>query len=90
VIGFEFGPQVPLGSVTPLVIANPEAEAVILLLDRNILPEARVFVHPLVNTVSLSMSPDALTAALKYAFYFFCYLYAVTLLLVLNVVSLWM
>ncbi len=57
--------QVPQGSVTPFAVANPEAAHVALLLDHKILAEARVFVHPLVNTASLGMSPSALTAGLK-------------------------
>ncbi len=58
----------PLGSVTPLAVANPEAADVVLLLDQRIrdLPAgSHVFVHPLVNTVSLQMEPPALEAALR-------------------------
>ncbi|PNH12462.1 putative prolyl-tRNA synthetase associated domain-containing protein 1, partial [Tetrabaena socialis] len=62
--------QVPLGSVTPLAVANPEAADVLLLLDSRIrdpafVPEgSAVYVHPLVNTASLAMSPAALEAAI--------------------------
>ncbi|KAG2497900.1 hypothetical protein HYH03_004165 [Edaphochlamys debaryana] len=63
--------QVPLGSVTPLVVANPEAANVVLLLDAKLRDPAvvpadgRVYVHPLVNTTSLAMTPAALEAALR-------------------------
>ncbi|GLC45750.1 hypothetical protein PLESTB_000502400 [Pleodorina starrii] len=64
--------QVPLGSVTPLAIANPEATNVVLLLDAKIRDAAhvpadggRVYVHPLVNTTSLAMTPGALADAIK-------------------------
>lgn len=61
--------QVPLGSVTPLAVANPEAADVVLLLDakvRDLSPaDTPVYVHPLVNTVSLAMAPEQLAAALR-------------------------
>eukprot|EP00798_Chlamydomonas_sp_ICE-L_P013852 gene13852-19775_t len=58
--------SVPQGSVSPLAVANVEGEPkVTLLLDENIRSQERVFVHPLVNTCSLSMSPAALEAALN-------------------------
>mmetsp|Transcript_40229 Transcript_40229/g.89306 ORF Transcript_40229/g.89306 Transcript_40229/m.89306 type:complete len:309 (+) Transcript_40229:100-1026(+) len=57
--------KVPLGSVTPLAVVNPEAKDVALLLDHKIRQESKVFVHPLVNTVSLALSPSALDAALR-------------------------
>ena len=57
--------QVPQGSVTPLAVANPSAAGVCLLLDLKILAAERVYVHPLVNTASLGMSPAALTAGLR-------------------------
>ncbi|KAG2446219.1 hypothetical protein HXX76_000811 [Chlamydomonas incerta] len=57
--------QVPLGSVTPLAVANPEAGDVVLLLDTKIQAQQVVYVHPLVNTTSLALSPAALEAALK-------------------------
>lgn len=62
----------PLGSVTPLAIANPEAANVVLLLDAKILDpdhvpadDGVVYVHPLINTTSLAMSPAALVAAIR-------------------------
>ncbi len=61
-------PQVPLGSVTPLAVANPSAKDVVLLLDANIqkqAPDSTLFVHPLVNTQSLGLTPAALDAALR-------------------------
>lgn len=58
--------QVPLGSVTPLAIANPEAKDVVLFLDQRIQSApGSVCVHPLVNTISLEMSPAALEQAVK-------------------------
>ncbi|PNW77186.1 hypothetical protein CHLRE_10g425950v5 [Chlamydomonas reinhardtii] len=57
--------QVPLGSVTPLAVANPEAADVVLLLDDKIKAQQVVYVHPLVNTTSLALGPAALEAALK-------------------------
>ncbi len=60
-------PQVPLGSVTPLAMANPAASSVILLLDERIKSQQAVFVHPLVNTHSLGLSPAAFDAAIRRA-----------------------
>ncbi|GFR41444.1 hypothetical protein Agub_g2131 [Astrephomene gubernaculifera] len=57
--------QVPLGSVTPLAVANPEAAPVVLLLDSRVRQQQQVFVHPLVNTASLAMTPEALEQALR-------------------------
>ncbi|GLI68602.1 hypothetical protein VaNZ11_013074 [Volvox africanus] len=64
--------QVPLGSVTPLAVANPEAANVVLLLDAKILDHDSVsadggvvYVHPLVNTTSLALTPGALAAAIR-------------------------
>ncbi|GIL64893.1 hypothetical protein Vafri_18732 [Volvox africanus] len=64
--------QVPLGSVTPLAVANPEAANVVLLLDAKILDHEYVsadggvvYVHPLVNTTSLALTPGALAAAIR-------------------------
>ncbi|GIL98787.1 hypothetical protein Vretimale_3978 [Volvox reticuliferus] len=64
--------QVPLGSVTPLAVANPEAANVVLLLDAKILDHEHVsadggvvYVHPLVNTASLALTPGALAAAIR-------------------------
>jgi hypothetical protein len=53
------------GSVTPFAVANPEAEKVVLFLDQKIQGLDTVFVHPLVNTASLALTPAALTAGLK-------------------------
>lgn len=58
--------QVPLGSVTPLALANPSALEVLLLLDIRIKDQVAIFVHPLVNTSSLALSPSAFDAALRY------------------------
>jgi hypothetical protein len=57
--------QVEPGSVTPFAAANPEAERVVLFLDQKIQGMDTLFVHPLVNTASLAMTPAALTAGLK-------------------------
>lgn len=57
--------KVPQGSVTPLAVANPEAARVVLLLDHKIQSADRVYVHPLVNTASLGMSPASLLAGLR-------------------------
>ncbi|MEW5303295.1 MAG: hypothetical protein WDW38_001620 [Sanguina aurantia] len=57
--------QVPLGSVTPLALANPSALEVLLLLDARIKDQVAIFVHPLVNTSSLALSPSAFDAALS-------------------------
>lgn len=57
--------QVPLGSVTPLAIASPAAKDVVLLLDAGIQQQRTVYVHPLVNTATLAMTPQGLADAIK-------------------------
>lgn len=57
----------PAGSVTPLAVLNPEAAHVSLLLDAKINSQEVVYVHPLVNTVSIGLSPGGLAAALAAA-----------------------
>lgn len=59
--------QVAPGSVTPFVVANPEAAEVVLLLDQQIKVADKVWAHPLVNTATLAMAPAALDAALRCA-----------------------
>ncbi|KAJ9508296.1 hypothetical protein QJQ45_011805 [Haematococcus lacustris] len=56
--------QVLPGSVTPLAVASPAAAKVVLLLDARIKSQDTVYVHPLVNSASLALSPTALDAAL--------------------------
>ena len=56
--------QVPLGSVTPLALAQPTAAGVVLLLDQRIQSQPLIFVHPLVNTVSTALAPAGLEAFL--------------------------
>lgn len=56
--------QVPLGSVTPLAVANPSAAGVVLLLDEKLRSAPSLCVHPLVNTATLLLSPSGLEAAL--------------------------
>ena len=57
--------QVPLGGVTPLAVANTEAANVVLLLDQLLQSQAVLFVHPLVNNVSMGLTPAALDEALR-------------------------
>lgn len=57
--------KVPEGSVTPFVASNLPGSELTLLLDQKIKAAESVFVHPMVNTSSLQLSPAALTAALK-------------------------
>ena len=57
--------QVPQGSVTPFAAINPEAADVALLLDEKIQSEQRVYVHPLVNSASLGMTPASLSDGLR-------------------------
>lgn len=55
------------GALTPLALAWPKAEGVAFLMDRHISSAPRVFVHPLVNTVSLAVVPADLDRFLKCA-----------------------
>ena len=57
--------KVPEGSVTPLAASSLPGSELTLLLDHKILGAEFVLVHPMINTSSLQMTPDALTAALK-------------------------
>lgn len=52
--------------MTPLAIANPEAEKVVVLFDQGLQAAPSIFVHPLVNTASLQMSGAQLGAAMKW------------------------
>ena len=45
------------GSVTPLSLANDEAHAVRLVLDRGVADGGPVNAHPLVNTMTTALSP---------------------------------
>jgi Ala-tRNA(Pro) deacylase len=45
------------GSVTPLAVANDEAHAVQLVLDRGIADGGPVNAHPLVNTMTTAIAP---------------------------------
>ncbi|GAX85842.1 hypothetical protein CEUSTIGMA_g13257.t1 [Chlamydomonas eustigma] len=55
--------QVPQGSVTPFAAAN--CEGIALLLDQQINSQSAICMHPMVNTSTLIMSPDAFQAALR-------------------------
>lgn len=57
--------QVPLGSVTPLAIAQPTAAGVALLLDAKLRDQPRIFVHPLDNTATTVLSPAGLEAFIR-------------------------
>ena len=48
------------GSVTPLALANDEARAVRLVLDRGMADGGPVNAHPLVNTMTTALSPPDL------------------------------
>jgi len=51
---------VSLGSVTPLALAHPGAGDVVLMLDEKLRRQARVWVHPMVNTASVALDPAGL------------------------------
>jgi hypothetical protein len=57
--------KVPEGSVTPFAALSLPGSELSLLLDQNILAAESIFVHPMVNTSSLQMKPDAFTTALN-------------------------
>lgn len=59
--------QVPLGSCTPLALAQPSAANVALLLDDKLRGQDRVFVHPLENTATTVLSAAGLEAFLRCA-----------------------
>ena len=48
------------GSVTPLALINDEAGVVQLALDRGLMSDGPVNVHPLVNTMTTAMTPQDL------------------------------
>jgi Ala-tRNA(Pro) deacylase len=45
------------GSVTPLALANDEARAVRLVLDRGVVDGGPINAHPLVNTMTTALAP---------------------------------
>ena len=57
--------QVPLGSVTPLAVAQPSAAGVALLLDAKLRQQPRICVHPLDNRTTTVLSPEGLEAFLR-------------------------
>ena len=57
--------QVPLGSVTPLALAQPTAAGVGLLLDAGLQQQPRICVHPLDNRTTTVLSPAGLEAFLR-------------------------
>ncbi|PRW44459.1 prolyl-tRNA synthetase associated domain-containing 1 [Chlorella sorokiniana] len=57
--------QVPLGSVTPLAVAQPSAAGVALLLDSLLQQQPRICVHPLDNRTTTVLSPEGLEAFLR-------------------------
>ena len=58
--------KVPEGSVTPFAATSLPASELSLLLDHKILSApGSIFVHPMINTSSLQLTPDSLTNALK-------------------------
>lgn len=59
--------QVPLGSVTPLAIAQPSAAGVALLLDGKLRGQPRICVHPLDNTATMVLSSEGLEAFVRWA-----------------------
>ena len=59
--------QVPLGSVTPLAVAQPSAAGVALLLDASLKQQPRIFVHPLDNRATTVLSSEGLEAFLRCA-----------------------
>lgn len=48
------------GAVSPLTLINDPDQAVRLVIDAKILQGGMIYVHPLVNDVTLGMSPDGL------------------------------
>lgn len=59
--------QVPLGSVTPLAVAQPSAAGVVLMLDASLQQQQRICVHPLDNRTTTVVSPAGLEAFLRCA-----------------------
>lgn len=60
--------QVPLGSVTPLALAQPGAAGVVLLLDSKLQGLARIGVHPLDNRTTTVLSAAGLETFLRCVF----------------------
>ena len=58
---------VPLGSATPLALANPSASSVVLLLDARFQQQQHLLVHPLTNTATTAITPAGLEAFLRSA-----------------------
>lgn len=57
----------PLGSVTPLAVAQPAAAAAVcLLLDAKLRGQPRVWVHPLDNRSSVGLAPQGLEAFIRW------------------------
>ena len=56
---------VPLGSATPLALANPSASGVVLLLDARFQQQQHLWVHPLTNTATTVITPAGLEAFLR-------------------------
>ncbi len=56
---------VPLGSATPLALANPSASSVVLLLDARFQQQQHLCVHPLTNTATTVITPAGLEAFLR-------------------------
>ena len=53
------------GSVTPFAAANDTAGCVTVVIDQNLTRAERVNFHPLVNTMTTSLTPDELLAFLR-------------------------
>ncbi|TAN58627.1 MAG: prolyl-tRNA synthetase associated domain-containing protein [Rhodospirillales bacterium] len=53
------------GSVTPFALANDTEKKVICVLDRSMMADERLVFHPLVNTASTLLAPEALVTFLK-------------------------
>lgn len=58
---------VPLGSVTPLAVAQPGAAGVVLLLDAKLAGAPRIGVHPLDNRATTVLSAAGLEEFLRCA-----------------------
>jgi len=52
--------RVEPGCVTPLAVVNDPLKKVSVVLDSQLLKFKRLYCHPLVNTASVSLPPDAL------------------------------
>ncbi|MEK7801798.1 MAG: prolyl-tRNA synthetase associated domain-containing protein [Pseudomonadota bacterium] len=56
---------VTAGSVTPLAILNDRNQNVTLVLEEGMMAEESINVHPLINTMTVSLSPTGLMTILK-------------------------